>query len=70
MTYLLMSPPLPPDFFLCHVLFPDSMSCFGGAAVNAAAIPPKFAAAAKIDEEFDGVVEIEEKMRHFKAKVE
>ena len=65
-----MASPFPPHFFLRHVLFSDSMTRFGRSAVNAAAVASKFAAAAKVNEEFDGVVEVEKKVGDFKAKVE
>ena len=65
-----MSPSFSPDFLFGHVLFPDAVPGFGGAAVNAAAIAAEFAAAAEVDEELDGVVEVEKKVGHFEAKVE
>ena len=57
-AYLLMSSPFPSHFLLRHVFFPHSMSGFGGAAVDAATVSSEFSAAAEVDEELDGVVEI------------
>ena len=53
-----MPPPLSPDFLLRHVFLPHSMPGLGSAAVNAAAVSSELSAAAKVDEELDGVIEI------------
>ena len=65
-----MSSPFPPDLLLRHVLFPHSMSGFGRSAINTATISSKFSAAEKVNEELDGMIEIKQEVRHFKAKVE
>ena len=68
--HLLMSPPFSSHFLLRHVLLPDAMPRFRCAAVNAAAIAAKFSAAAEINEEFNGVVEVKKKVGDFEAKIE
>ena len=69
-NHLLMSSPFLPDFFFRKIFFPNFVPSFRGSAVNAATVAAEFSATAEVDEELDGVIEIQQQMRHFKAKVE